>query len=1026
MASLSALVGSPALLAHSSLHGEGFAPSSSDTGAGRSNVGTAQAVSAAGVLSPPAPGTSSPQQVLESVLQSIPLFRSLHPSERAVLRASFELEQFHDGDVLSRGDSEASQLKPAHGAAADVVAGKEGGGDEIFVLVVGSAVVSVPLQPAPLAAAAGAAGALRQPSAKWPSAASPLRRLHAGDFFIRDGLPCGSAVFARGPVHAYVLHPGVLRRLLHWFASARSLEESRHAPSAAGAGAAPAADAPAGSDGSSASAPAGPGGAQQQALAKLHDGLLAAADKQAFCAALRRYKHVLHGMPLPCERERSVKALHRDTDQAFRDLAREHAFLLNGTQISLGSGEHVLELLGRLADAIRLQLQGDQGFKAQLAAYAATEAATAAAAPPQDHGSSAAPEPSGDSVVSAVDASTDRPTSEQSAAAAALEDVVSAVLSDVLIASSRTMTGGDSYSQCHSLFSNPGLVFIAAETGTQAPVDVILRGSHVSIQSVNTYKVCHMATDEEAAADSAARRSQRSSRASSTAGDASDSDGDDTGRTDSSRVRRSDSSRLAEDGSMQVWALLRASITEVIHYAPGVPIPRGQSRPSQRDQSSTDGAMVPISGTHAPAGSAAVAAWKRAMSSTAGGNSAAAGAAAGARGPRASFMSSVSASLGTYAFNLLHRQEKGKVLSIAAAAAGGDGGAASAAGDDAQPPEGLAAIDEGGPTDDGEATPPPAAAPMPRAGQPPIIADAGELDADTAAAAPELVATAGSPGIAVPPLAAVKGGEELSAGSVDSDADGRAITKRASTHLRQLSRTGDACGWSKVVQQELLGADAASGASGATGREGAGHASSSSAQETLLTPGALLGAMPAAAALAVPTSIAEPASTSESSPAAAEGRPEVDAQIATFAFSQFTSESGSSSAPETALSTAAAAVAPASLAGGMHASASFFAQHLASSSSGTVASTSSQAADSTAALPLAPTAWCRLGRRRDSVTAGAADASGASTEVSADSKKQATAPRWSAAALSQVAADVADELSIVIERALEVTVHVLE
>jgi hypothetical protein len=956
--------------------------------------------------------------VLEGVLQSIPLFRSLHPSERAVLRASFELEQFHDGDVLSRGDSDASQLRPAHGTSADVGAGKEGGGDEIFVLVVGSAVVSVPLQPAP-SAAAGAAGALRQPSTKWPSAASPLRRLHAGDYFIRDGLPCGSAVFARGPVHAYILHPGVLRRLLHWFASARSLDESRHAPSASGAGTAPtsagAADAPAGPGGST-SVPAGPGGAQQLALAKLHDGLLAAADKQAFCAALRRYRHVLHGMPLPCERERSVKALHRDTDQAFRDLAREHAFLLNGTQISLGSGEHVLGLLERLADAIRLQLQGDQGFMAQLAAYATAEAAATAPARSPDHDSSAAHEAVGVSIASSVGASGNSSPAEQSAAAAALEDVVSAVLSDVLIASSRTMTGGDSYSQCHSLFSNPGLVFIAAETGTQAPVDVILRGSHVSIQSVNTYKVCHMATDEEAAADAAARRSQRSSRASSRGGDGSDSEGDDTGRTDSSRVRRSDSSRLGEDGSMQVWALLRASITEVIHYAPGVPVPRGQRRPSQRDQGSTDGAMVPSGPANAPAGSAAVAAWKRAMAAT---SSATAGA-AGARASRASFMSSVSASLGTYAFNLLHRQEKGKVLSIAAAAAGGDGDAASAAGDDAQPGEGLAVIDEGGPTDDGEATPPPAAAQMLRAGQPPIVADAGELGADA-----EAVAATG----AKPPLVAMKGEEEMSAGSLDSDADGRAIVKRASTHLRQLSRTGDACGWSKVVQQELLGADTGSDARAVSGimSENAGHISSSSAQETLLTPGALLGAIPAVAVPGAPAATAEPASAADACAAETEGRPEVDAQIATFAFSQFTSESGSSSAPDTALSAAAAGAAAADApAGGMHASSSFFAQHVASSSSGTVCSTSSQAADGTAAPPPAPTAWCRLGRRRDSVTAGAAGVSGTSTEVSADATKQAVAPRWSAAALSQVAADVADELSIVIERALEVTVHVLE
>ena len=76
-----------------------------------------------------------------------------------------------------------------------------------------------------------------------------------------------------------------------------------------------------------------------------------------------------------------------------------------------------------------------------------------------------------------------------------VEDFVAATVCEVLIAASRTMTGGDSFNTINSLFGRGQLLCIMADTKPMPPIDITVdtRGSMlVEIDTVNTYRACHV------------------------------------------------------------------------------------------------------------------------------------------------------------------------------------------------------------------------------------------------------------------------------------------------------------------------------------------------------------------------------------------------------------------------------------------------------------------------------------------------------------------------------------------------------
>ena len=76
-----------------------------------------------------------------------------------------------------------------------------------------------------------------------------------------------------------------------------------------------------------------------------------------------------------------------------------------------------------------------------------------------------------------------------------IEDFVAGTVCEVMIAASRTMTGGDSFTTVSHLFGCQGLVVITADTKPAPPIDITIdtHGSlQIGIDTVNTYRACHV------------------------------------------------------------------------------------------------------------------------------------------------------------------------------------------------------------------------------------------------------------------------------------------------------------------------------------------------------------------------------------------------------------------------------------------------------------------------------------------------------------------------------------------------------
>lgn len=270
-------------------------------------------------------------------------------------------------------------------------------------------------------------------------------------------------------------------------------------------------------------------------IAKLRSRVHDADSKAGLCAALRRYSDQLHDLPLPSSRKRTYHEVRFNVDQARKDLLREHSVMLNGVKYALGSVQQLDAFICALAAAV------EQGLRSS-AAFAS--------------GAGAAPATITDGSADSVEAVQDRHH---------LAAVTRSVMCDVLIACCRTMTGGDSYAMAHSLFFNPSLALLTAETAVQAPSIIVVQGSAVFIESVNSYRICSMMGD----------------------GPSGPSTGDDAG---SGGFGGADAD-ASGSGGVDVWAWLRCRSREFVSYSPASAGATPASSPGGSDAGSAAAAV---------------------------------------------------------------------------------------------------------------------------------------------------------------------------------------------------------------------------------------------------------------------------------------------------------------------------------------------------------------------------------------------------------------------------------------------------
>jgi hypothetical protein len=180
--------------------------------------------------------------------------------------------------------------------------------------------------------------------------------------------------------------------------------------------------------------------------ANLSSTLTLSSSVGAYTAGIRRYGSMLNGVKLPAStRPLLPDARVKEFEQALRDFVREPAVILNGVSHALGSFPKVFNFISDMFTLISKEIRGD--FK----------------------------------LVAKKDSVSSR---------SFVDRIACQLIVDILVASSRTATGGDSYAFVHGLFHKDGVAFVAAESGVQAPVEIFLSGGVVLIQSINLYKIC--------------------------------------------------------------------------------------------------------------------------------------------------------------------------------------------------------------------------------------------------------------------------------------------------------------------------------------------------------------------------------------------------------------------------------------------------------------------------------------------------------------------------------------------------------
>lgn len=562
----------------------------------------------AGLLpSAPAAATTT-AAIVGRVMQAVPLFRSLDPPERAVISAALEGRRYHDHDLVAAGAPQRAQAggRDSAGDATDASLGDNtsgAGGDAFFIVLEGTIVVLPPRKPRAATAPTPAPGPPSTPASSPspqlslgspvsppdPASSHPLgvlARYGRGDFFVGDALPPGGSAVAKGDVSVVTLRPGRLAALLRWIADARRLREEQE--EAVAAHDAELAASHHGHGDRSATVDVGAAAAAAAVTARIQAGIAGSDNVDVYVAVLRRYRDHLRRLPMDPGRPsahaaavlqraiashaaalrpsaslagtaatsllhapavasglRSLEgAVKRDVEQALRDFGREHAILLNGEERPLGSPQSVCAFVAELGACVREGLLNDASAADGLASQA--RALLARRGAPVNAQATAALE------------------------AALLSRAVAAIVADVLIASSRTVTGGDSFTRCHGLLGASDLAFLAAESSSQSPVEVVVTGPTVFLQSVNTYRVVGSGS------------SGGSFSSSSGGGSSGSSAVDGAHRSKFAHLLKRSSTAAAGGGGMQVWALLRCTIRETVRYeVPSPSAPGGSAHTAE-------------------------------------------------------------------------------------------------------------------------------------------------------------------------------------------------------------------------------------------------------------------------------------------------------------------------------------------------------------------------------------------------------------------------------------------------------------
>ena len=436
--------------------------------------------------------------VVSHALASVPLFASLDASERRLIAAAFSHQRVRHGCTDAVGALARGAPAPA-----------------LYVVVEGAAIVLDRAQ--------------RSGGRSWLP--PPLGRFGAGACFSSDAFPLGALVVP--PSHGtdsaalslLMLPLPSLAALLAWFAGAQALRREHAAVVAARLHAQLA----------GACGGGGPPGLRRHLQARTGDAVAAAAvtsriqagishagDIDAYLAVLRRhaghlralpleqarpFSHAQHGLqralsvaaaavdddggggggasgeaaaagaaephasvvghPAVAAAMRSLEAaIKRDVEQSLRDFGREPSVVLNGVVHALGSHPDSLPGFVRsLAGAVAAGLASDAECMRRLGALAGGDPVPLVAQQPRQQ------------------------RRRLDSMRQLLTRAVSAVVADVLVAASRTVTGGDTFTACHGLLGHSDLAFLAAETSTQAPVEIVVDGATVAVESVNAYRV---------------------------------------------------------------------------------------------------------------------------------------------------------------------------------------------------------------------------------------------------------------------------------------------------------------------------------------------------------------------------------------------------------------------------------------------------------------------------------------------------------------------------------------------------------
>lgn len=297
-----------------------------------------------------------------------------------------------------------------------------------------------------------------------------VERLTAGDVYVGDAYSSKNAIAAT-PVCIGTLHAETLQTLLRWFthsrmpsSNARALYQASHV----------------------------------RLVQQLRTAIEAARDRASYTDVIETFSHAIRMLPLAVTRARAT--LVTDVEQAQKDLTREASIILNGVRYALGTKEALREFLADLLVVV------DEEMGSQLCKYHPLGGHSPGAT---SSSSGHVSKEGGASVADITGAATSRlrartfsagssttifrqlDDAEARAARRPLRDgrtdalqswrkhAVSAVVCDVLVASCRTMTGGDSFTQCLELFGQHDMVTIAAETSTMSPAVITI---HVRTQ----------------------------------------------------------------------------------------------------------------------------------------------------------------------------------------------------------------------------------------------------------------------------------------------------------------------------------------------------------------------------------------------------------------------------------------------------------------------------------------------------------------------------------------------------------------